>query len=93
MGGGGGGGESGVERGQGEVVDGSGFAGDTVVVHGVDAIGGDVHLEEVAVGDFMDTLDSDATEGEVFGELAVVYWKRGEEGAEPMGEDVHVGLE
>ena len=33
---------------EGEVVDGGGFAGDAVVVHGVDAVGGDVHLEEVA---------------------------------------------
>ena len=34
---------------EGQVVDGGGFAGDAVVVHGVDAVGGDVHLEEVAV--------------------------------------------
>ena len=39
-----------TEMGQGEVVDGGGFAGDAVVVHGVDTVGGDVHFEEVAVG-------------------------------------------
>ncbi len=42
-------GELGVEGLEREVVDGGGFAGDAVVVHGVDAVGGDVHLEEVAV--------------------------------------------
>jgi hypothetical protein len=42
-------GELGVEVLEREVVDGRGFAGDAVVVHGVDAVRGDVHLEEVAV--------------------------------------------
>ncbi len=41
--------ELGVEGRERQVVDGRGFAGYAVVVHGVDAVGGDVHLEEVAV--------------------------------------------
>ena len=36
------------ERREFEVVDGGGLARDAVVVHGVDAVGGDVHLEEVS---------------------------------------------
>ena len=35
-----------VERGEGNVVDRGRFPGDAVVVHGVDAIGGDVHVED-----------------------------------------------
>ena len=42
-------GELGVEGREREVVDGRGFAGYAVVVHGVDAVGGDVHLKDVAV--------------------------------------------
>ena len=59
---------------RGEVVDGGGFAGDAVVVHGVDAVGGDVHLEEVAVAgtEGVDAFDGDAAEGEVVGELPIV---------------------
>ena len=39
-------GERRIERLECYAVDGRGFAGDAVVVHGVDAVGGDVHLEE-----------------------------------------------
>ena len=58
-----------IERGEGEVVDGGGFAGDAVVVHGVDTVGGDVHFEEVAVvgAEVVDAFDGDAAEGEVVG--------------------------
>ena len=81
-----------------EVIDGGGFAGDAEVVHGVDAVGGDVHLEEVTVGvavcvlaEGMNTFDGDAAEGEVFGEGAIVDREGGEKGAEPVGEDLHDG--
>ena len=52
-----------------QVVDRRGFAGDAVVVHGVDAVGRDVHLEEVAVAraKIVDALNGDAAEGEVIG--------------------------
>ena len=43
------GGKRRVERLESNAVDGCGFAGDAVVVHGVDAVGGDVHLVERAV--------------------------------------------
>ena len=42
-------GEGGVERREWEVVDCRGFAGDAVVIHRVDAVGGDVHLKKMAV--------------------------------------------
>ena len=67
-----------VELVQRQVVDGGGFAGDAVVVHGVDAVGGDVHVEERGFGvagdvvDLEDAFNGDAAEGEVFGELSVV---------------------
>ena len=55
-------------------VDGRGFARDAVVVHGIDAVGGDVHLEERAVAgaEIEDAFDGDAAQGQVFGELRVV---------------------
>ncbi len=90
-----GGGEGGVERVQGEVVDGGDLAGDAVMVHGVDAVGGDVHVEERACGvaggvvELEDAFDSDAAEGEVFGELGVIDVEDGQVGAEPFGEDLH----
>ena len=70
---------------QGEVVDGGGFAGDAVVVHGVDTVGGDVHLEEVAVvgAEGVDAFDGDAAEGEVVGELPVGDRESGQVVAEP----------
>ena len=85
------GGKRGVERREREVVDGGGLARDAVVVHGVDAVGGDVHLEEVAVpgAKVVDALDRDAAQGEVFGELAVVYGDAGDVAAEPFGENIH----
>ena len=57
------------QGGEWEVVDGGGFAGYAVVVHGVDAVGGDVHLEERAVvgAEGVDAFDGDAAEGEVVG--------------------------
>jgi hypothetical protein len=60
------------------------------VVHGVDAVGGDVHVEERGVvGELEDSFDGDAAEGEVFGELGVIDGERGQVGAEPFGEDFH----
>ena len=62
-----------VERLEFNAVDGRGFAGDAVVVHGVDAVGGDVHLVEraVACAEIEDAFDGDAAQGEVFGKLGV----------------------
>jgi len=89
-------GEFGVEGSEGQVVDGGGFAGDTVVVHGVDAVGGDVHLKEVAVGlsigggaEIVNAFYRDAAEGEVFGELVIIDRNVGNVGAEPRSDDVH----
>ena len=84
-------GEFGVERGEGQVVDGSGFAGDAVVVHGIYAVGGDVHLEEVAAvwAEGVDAFYGDSAEGEVFGELVVIDRDVGNVGAEPVGKNVH----
>ncbi len=82
--------EMGCERRKVERVDGGGFAGDTVVVHGVNAVGGDVHLEDGGgIGGGGDGFDSDAAEGEVVGEGFVVNRDSGEKFAEPGGEDLH----
>ncbi len=63
------------------------------MVHGVDAVGGDVHLEEVAVvwAEGVDAFYGDAAEGEVFGELLIIDRNVGDVGAEPGGEDIHDG--
>ncbi len=55
-----------------QAVDGGRFARHAVVVHGVDAVGGDVHLVERAVAgaEIVDAFDGDAAQREVFGELA-----------------------
>ena len=49
------------------------LAGDAVVVHGIDAVGGDVHLVErtVARAEIVDAFDGDAAQGQVVGELRV----------------------
>jgi hypothetical protein len=62
------------------------------VVHGVDAVGGDVHFEEVAVvgAEGVDAFYGDAAEGEVVGELPVGDGEGGQIVAEPDCEDVHV---
>ena len=80
---------------EGDVVDGGGFAGYAVVVHGVDAVGGDVHVEEGGIGvagcvvELEDAFDGDAAEGEVFGELGVIDVENGQVEAEPVGENLH----
>ena len=47
-----------------QVVDGGGFAGYAVVIHGINAADGDVHFEEVVVAfaEGVDTFDGDAAE-------------------------------
>ena len=78
-----------VKRLEFNAVDGCGFAGDAVVVHGVDAVGGDVHLEERAVAgaEIVDAFDGDAAEGQVFGELGVGDGEIGQITAEPIGQE------
>lgn len=78
-----------------DVVDGCRFTGDAVVVHGVDAVGGDVHVEERGFGvagdvvDLEDAFDGDAAKSKIFGELGVIDVEDWEVGAEPFGEDFH----
>ena len=81
----------GLQRLEKEIVDGRRFAGDAVVVHGVNAVGGDVHLEEVAVGfaEVMNTFDGDAAKGEVVGELPVGDGERWEVVTEPVRKNLH----
>ena len=76
-----------------EAVDDRGFAGDAVVVHRVDAVGGDVHLEEVDVvwAERVDAFYGYAAEGEVVGELPIVSRDTRDVGAEPLCNDVHDG--
>ena len=74
-----------------DAVNGGGFARDAVVVHGIDAVGGDVHLEErtVAVAERINALDRDAAESQVFGKLGVGDGEFGQIGTEPPGENLH----
>jgi hypothetical protein len=64
-----------------------------VVVHGVDAVGGDVHLEEMAVvwAEGVDAFYGDAAEGEVFGEFVIIDRDIGDVGAQPWRDYVHDG--
>ena len=65
------------------------------MVHGVDAVGGDVHLVEVAVGfsirgaEGVDAFDGDAAEGEIVGELLIISRNVRDVGAEPGGQNIH----
>ena len=61
-----------VQRFQFDIVNGRGLAGHTVVIHGVDTIGGQVHLVDGRAVFLLDRLYRDARRGQIFGELAVV---------------------
>ena len=80
-----------VQRLQLDAVDGGRFAGDAVVIHGVDAVGGDVHFVEGAVAgaERIDAFDGDAAQGEVLGELGVGRGESREMSAEPLGKYFH----
>ncbi len=79
------------ERRQLYAVDCGGLAGDAVVVHGIDAVGGDVHLVERAVtrAKIEDAFNGDAAQGEIFGELGVVDRKFRQITAKPLGKNFH----
>jgi len=61
------------------------------MVHRIDAVGSDVHLEQVPVAgtQMMHALDRNATEGQVVCQLPVRDGKCGQVIAEPFGENVH----
>ena len=68
-----------IKRPECYAVNGRRFAGNAVVVHGIDAVGGDVHLEEraVALAEIEDAFDGDAAQRQIFGELSVVMESSG----------------
>ncbi len=72
-------------------VDRRGLARDAVVVHGIDAVGGDVHLEEraVACAEIEDAFDGDAAQGQVFGELGVGDGEFGQVRSQPFCQNFH----
>ena len=77
------------QRRQIEVVDGRGLARNAVMIHRVDAVRGDVHLEERTTagrGEF--AFHGNAAQGEVFGELPVVDRQLGKIGAKPMRKNI-----
>ena len=84
-----------VERVQRNVVNRSDFTCDAVVIHRVDTVGRDVHIEQRRVRvarsivQLKDSFHGDATEGQVFGELVVIDIENGQVGAEPMRKDLH----
>ena len=74
---------------QGQVVDGGHFPRDPVVVHGVHAVGGDVHFEaRAAAGGGKDAFYRNAAKGEVFGKLRIVNRQLREIAAQPFRQDV-----
>ena len=63
-----------------------------VVVHRIDAVGGDVHFVERAADrrrNVEDTFDGDPAQGQVVGKGAVIGGEAGEVGAEPGSENIH----
>ena len=80
-----------MQRLQLKTVDAGYFAGNAIMVHGVDAVGGDVHLVKrpVAFAEAVDALDGDAAQGQVLGEFVVVDREFGEQAAEPCGKNFH----
>ena len=61
------------------------------MVHRIDAVGGDVHLEEVSIAgtEVVHALHRNATQRQVFGELMIVDRDIRDIGAEPAGQDIH----
>jgi hypothetical protein len=67
------------------------FARDAVVVHGIDSIGGDVHLEErtLARTKIEDAFDGNAAQGQRLGKLAVGQGEAGHVGTNPLRKNIH----
>src|SRR3984885_2085577 len=61
------------------------------MVHGIDAVGGDVHLEErtLARTKIEDTFYGNAAQGQRFGEFAVGQGEAGHVGANPLRKNIH----
>ena len=79
-----------VQRQQRHTVDRRGLARNAVMVHGIDAIGRDVHLKQVSTAhEFVHAFDGNATQGKVFRKLPVVHFERGQVLAQPIRQDVH----
>jgi len=78
------------ERLQRHAIDRGSLARYAVVVHRVDAVGGDVHfVQRAAARGGKLAFDGDAAQGEVFGKLPVVHGEFRKIGAKPVGQDVH----
>ncbi len=56
-----------AKRRQREAIDGRSFAGYAVVIHGIDAVGRNVHFEKRAVAwaEWIDAVDGDTAQGQV----------------------------
>ena len=60
------------------------------MIHGIDAVGGDVHFEDGAVlAEVEDAFNGYAAEGEVVGELAVGNVELWQVFAEPLRKNLH----
>ncbi len=79
---------------QSQPIDRRRLARHAVVVHRVNAVGGDVHLVERAVAraQIVDAFNGYAAQRQVFGELGVVDGQFRQIGAEPFGQYVHFFL-
>jgi hypothetical protein len=75
----------------GTIHDGRRLARDAVVVHGIDAVGGDVHLEERTVPrtKIEDAFDGNAAQGQRLGKFAVGQGEAGHVGTNPLGKNIH----
>ena len=74
-------GDDGLER---EIIEGRGFAGCAVMIHGIGTVGGDVHVEDGVSARAIDGFDCDSRMREVVGEASVVNFYV-DEFTEPLG--------
>src|SRR5262249_52259827 len=70
------------------VVNGRALPRDAVMVHRIDAVGGDVHLEDGFFAFSLNAFYSDASEGEIIGELARLDLEI-DPFTQPVGTDSH----
>ena len=64
------------------------------MVHGIDAVGGDVHLEERSVPwtKIVDAFDGNAAQGQRLGKFTVGQGEAGDVGTNPLGKNIHAYL-
>jgi len=75
-----------------KVVDGRALARDAVVVHGINPIGRDLHLEDHGPAFTGDALDGDARVSQILGESMIIHPQR-DELTKPIGRNLHLSCQ